>query len=510
MNMIPIISINNRHKRNLQLLLLVATILNTACIKEMNFFKEKEESNNKEEEKDDKGSFYLYPFDKEILNASTSLLIRTNKPIDVTLIQAEIPVLKYNKQWLLMLTQDDCLQSTYCRTWAAINGKPIASSQLYPDPTDSDPDRMIDYYYHAAQLQKGDLPPTIIPAGKSLGSTDGTGKEVRFAITAAIWPEKDMMTQKVTVTPGFTDNNYRFYRGASLVWDDVSEMLNYGSGIAFHDVEAENVKDPASILEHFTIAQTIIQDNLSGRGCKTLAEPNGNKTYIEAANQYVPIQTMVAQTEADDIYPFKVINDLHKVVHNRYFNDDPSEFKQMILKEIKNFPPKARRGIHIGVHNTDNNWVELLSWVNNTYGKDGDDSVWFPSFEEYYEYNYYRIHGTIMVEQIDLNTLKLTVNLPSEQYFYYPSITVNLFGIPLENVASIETDNVITGFSYTNFENGLMMNIDCRKYLVEHAEKFIERYEKDQSNQSNKADAIYYVDMLKDSDTKTNLLNRLK
>ena len=287
-------------------------------------------------------------------------------------------------------------------------------------------------------------------------------------------------------------------------------MLNYGSGIAFHDVEAENVKDPASILEHFTIAQTIIQDNLSGRGCKTLAEPNGNKTYIEAANQYVPIQTMVAQTEADDIYPFKVINDLHKVVHNRYFNDDPSEFKQMILKEIKNFPPKARRGIHIGVHNTDNNWVELLSWVNNTYGKDGDDSVWFPSFEEYYEYNYYRIHGTIMVEQIDLNTLKLTVNLPSEQYFYYPSITVNLFGIPLENVDSIETDNVITGFSYTNFENGLMMNIDCRKYLVEHAEKFIERYEKDQSNQSNKADAIYYVDMLKDSDTKTNLINRLK
>ncbi|MDD3037764.1 hypothetical protein [Bacteroides sp.] len=505
---------NIKHYLNLLLSLLTAAILNTACIKDMNLYKEKEDENSKEEGKEDnidkEESFYLYPFDKEIQNATTSLIIRTNKPIDATRIQTEIPILKYNKQWLLMLTQDDCQQSSYCRTWAAINGKPISSSKLYPDPTENNPDRQIDYYYHAVQLKKEDLPPTIIPAGKSLGSTDGTGNEVRFAFTAAIWPEKEMMTQKITVTPGFTKNYYRFYRGGSLVWDDVSEILNYGSGIAFHDVEVENVKDPGSILDHFNIAQTIIQDKLSGRGCKTLAEPNGNKTYIEAANQYASIQTITAQTQANDIYPFKVTNDLHKVVQNRYFNENPNEFKQLIQKEIDKFHPKERKGIHIGVHNTDDNWIKLLTWINNTYGKDGDDSVWFPCLEEYYEYNYYRIHGTTMVEQIDPSTLKLTINLPSGQYFYYPSITVNLYGISLDNIASIEADDIVTGLSYANFEEGMMVNIDCRKYLTEHAEKFIEQYEKDKSNQSNKADALYFVNILKESNTKMNLLDRLK
>lgn len=372
--------LNNNHKLSLLLFFLLVTILQTACIKKMDLYDEKEKD---EVEEKDVGPFYIYPFDKEIRNASASMIIRCRQPMDASLIQTEIPALKYNKQWLFMLTQDDCQQSTYCRTWAAINGKPIASSQPYPAPTINDPDRKVDYYYHAAQFREGDFPPSITSAGKSLGSTDGTRKEVRFAVTAAIWPEINAMTQKVNVTPSFTNNYYRFYRGSSLVWDDVSEILNYGSSVAFHDVEAINTDDPQSILEHFAIAQTIIQDKLSGRGCKTLAEPNGNKTYIEAANQYDPIQTMVAQTKVDDIYPFKVNSDLLKVVHKRYFNDKPSEFKKMIQSENEKFPPEDRKGIHIGVHNTDDSWVELLTWINDTYGKDGDDSVWFPSLEEY-------------------------------------------------------------------------------------------------------------------------------
>lgn len=55
-----------------------------------------------------------------------------------------------------------------------------------------------------------------------------------------------------------------------------------------------------------------------------------------------------------------------------------------------------------------------------------------------------------------------------------------------------------------------MLNIDCRKFLVEHATHFVEQYEKDKSNKSNKADAGYFVQMLKASTKKTELLNRVK
>ena len=57
--------------------------------------------------------------------------------------------------------------------------------------------------------------------------------------------------------------------------------------------------------------------------------------------------------------------------------------------------------------------------------------------------------------------------MPAGQYFYYPSITLNLKGIRAENIQSIQTNDVITGFFYVNYDDGTMLNIDCFKYLYE-------------------------------------------
>lgn len=187
---------------------------------------------------------------------------------------------------------------------------------------------------------------------------------------------------------------------------------------------------------------------------------------------------------------------------------------QTILKKLietqLQLPKNEREAIHIGVHNTGNNWIEFLQWVNNTYGKGGDDSVWFPSQEEYYEYNYYRIHSTISIEQVDQYTIKLIVYLPSEKYFYYPSISLNLIGLKKEDIDSISSNNAVTGLSYGYYGDGMTLNIDCRKSLVEHATHFVEQYEKEKTDKSKKSDAIYFVNMLKESTKKEELLKRIK
>ena len=56
--------------------------------------------------------------------------------------------------------------------------------------------------------------------------------------------------------------------------------LNYGVGIAFHDVMANDVNNENDILKHYEIAQNIILEKLSGRGCKMLAEPNGTRLML--------------------------------------------------------------------------------------------------------------------------------------------------------------------------------------------------------------------------------------
>ena len=54
-----------------------------------------------------------------------------------------------------------------------------------------------------------------------------------------------------------------------------------------------------------------------------------------------------------------------------------------------------------------------------------------------------------------------------------------------------------------------MVNFDCRHALVAHAEHFVAVYEADPSA-ANRADARFFVAMLKDSDCKERLLKRLK
>lgn len=436
---------------------------------------------------------YVYPFESEVQNATAEITIHTNKEIDFNAVSTAIPHLKHNKSLLIMLTQDDCKHSAYSWTWAAINGKPLSSI----------------YYYDAAHFHSRDLPPNVYYLNNTLGSTDGAGNEVRFHFTTTLAPEWEWMNAESVVRKGYTENFYRFFMKSGLVWDNVKEIISYGNGIAFHDVDTEDIKNPATIQEHYKIAQDIILKELKGRGCKMLAEPNGNSTYIDAAQTYAPIQVITSQINATPIQPFNVTDDLEKTVVLRAFYETDLNLLKHEITSQRNASKEDRYAVYIAVHGTDTPWVETLEWLNDTYGKDGDDSVWFPSQEEYYEYNYYRIHGTTKVEKVDATTLKVTVNLPSKQYFYYPSVTVNLKGIPLVDIASISSNDVVTGFSYGSTAEGVMMNIDCRKHLYQHATHFVEQYESNKSVFSHKEDAIYFVNMLKNSPEKTALLKRL-
>ena len=467
-------------KQNVIYLMLSAiSLFASSCVKEIDLSR-----GNLIEDK----PVYLYPFQNEGENVKTEILIKTRTPLSDRNLHATIPYLKYNKSWLFMLTQDDCKQVAFSCTWAAINGKPLTNK----------------YFYNSGHLLWGDLPPDIWYLGKTLGSTDGAGNEVRFAPTTTLAPDQTWMNEKSEILLHYQKNFSRFGVKKGLVWNNVREMLNYGWGIAFHNLVGDNEKNINALIKQYPNAQDSILKHLNGRGCKTLAEPDGNKAYVTAALEYPPIQTMVAQAGTVKLYPFKVTDDLHNVLIERWFNDSPNYFKLQKPKE-------ERMAIYIGVHGTDSGWVNFLLWLNDNYGKDGDDSMWFPSQEEYYEYNYYRTHGAApQIEVIDETTLKLTVDLPSGQYFYYPSVTVNLTGLKKQDIVSIETDNAVSGLSYADFEDKLMLNIDCRKYLTEHATHFVEQYENDKSNASNKADALYFVNMLKDSQKKTELLNRIK
>lgn len=439
---------------------------------------------------------YIYPFGDEPRRVTAEVTLTFDPGTDLSGVQIEIPPLKYNKSLLVLLTQDDCKQAAFSTTWAAINGRPLSDT----------------YFYTAAHLRGGDMPPDTYSFGKTLGSTDGTGREVRFAFATTISPEWEYMDAEATVKPGYMDNYYRFFMQKGLMWGDVAEMLSYGVGIAFHDMNTPSVDLPDSILKHYGLAQQIILDRLSGRGCKMLAEPDGNKTYVTAAQDYDPIQTIFVQSGGEKLRPFAVEGDLTKKILERGFWQ-PKAIPGVIEAQLAR-PVAEREAVNIGVHGTDRSWSEMLLWLNNTCGKDGEDCLWMPAPEEYFEYNYLRRHAEVTCQAAE-NTLTLTVDLPGGLYFYYPSLTLNVSGADPSACTAVESGETVTGLSWGPGEKAgdatevLAINIDCRHALAEHAEHFVKVYEADPTA-ANRADARYFVAMLKESDRKQELLKRIK
>ncbi|WP_192920703.1 hypothetical protein [Bacteroides xylanisolvens] len=466
------------------IIVLFLYITTISCIKNKNLY-----DDSLAEKKVISNPEFLYPYINEPISHTAEITIHIKEGVRrLTLSDAVIPPLKYNKSWLFMLTQDDCRHAAFCYTWAAINGKPLSKKSFYDLP----------------HLQTNDLPSDCYYLGKTLGSTDGAENEVRFSFATTLAPEEKWMDNVTTINK--KDNGFHEQNG--LVWGNVKEMLNFGIGIAFHDVMATDINNPNDILAHYEIAQNIILNRL-GRGCKMLAEPNGNKNYVEAAHNYPVIKTFTLQTGGERIHPFEEMLNLENKLIERIFFNNHDEIKEKIVNELS-YPCEQREIIYAGVHGTDTSWAEFLLWLNDTYGQDGDDSMWMPNQEEYYEYNYYQVHGTTEVNYENEHTIKLTVHLPGQEYFYYPSVTVNLSGIKKEDIKQISSNDEVTGLSFANYENGIMLNIDCRKYLAEHAENFVKRYETNPTSVSAKADALYFVNMLKDSDKKTELKKRVE
>lgn len=468
----------------------IIALLGTGCMKtiEPKSGKSGEADNTKTSTSVD---VYNYPFGNEPSSYKAVINLKLNQAQEANNITVEIPFLKYNKTLLVMLTQDDCKQAAFSTTWAAINGHPLSDK----------------YYYTAQQMRHGDLPPDTYGFGKSLGSTDGTGNEVRFSFATAILAENKNMGKSSTIDIGHTSDYYRFYMRPCLSWDDVREMTNFGVSIAMHDVETSFTELPDSIRAHYIISEKITRDSLSGRNCKVLAEPNGNKNYVTAAKTYEPLQFIVLQSGGERITPLTSDKDyLDEPVIRDFL--EPNDVYTEIEKQLA-LPVAERQAVNLGVHGTDRKWSEFLLWLNNFHGKDGDDCVWMTSPEEYFEYNYIRRHATV-TKTADGTNLQITIEIPQGISYYYPSMTINVKGLAAKQCTEVTANDAVTGLSWKESKtNDVIINIDCRQALGDLAEHFVKCYENSHSA-ANKADAAYFVAKLKDSSRKTALLDRIK
>ncbi|WP_294141565.1 Ig-like domain-containing protein [uncultured Sanguibacteroides sp.] len=419
--------------------------------------------------------------------------------VDPNAVQVEFPKLKYNKSMLVSLITDDANASSYCATFAAINDLPVCTED----------------FYHAAQAAANDFPQSALPrTGKTLGYTDGAGNERRFAHAIAIWPNVGKngvpnMDTKIVVDQGNTTNKYRFMQPA-MVWDDIKPMLKFGCSVGQHNINADkwDINSISNIMSGYEEDETTCINRLANRGMKIMYRPDGNDNYVEAAKRFDPFLLVLSEGgNADNqFFPATFAGSLYKKNIHRLFPADIPTLKTYVTG-IRNAALEARKWCTVGAHRTNTDWVEWLKWMNDMYGKDGDDSVWFCTPDEFYEYYYIRTNSVIR-KSVTGSTLHLDMYIPSGQYFYYPDFSLLLSGITnVSNIVNIVVNDVVKGVSHAINAGKLLLNLNCNSNLLQYAEEFTAKFEGSQDNW-DKTNALYFVNQLK-PELKESFLNRI-
>ena len=394
-------------------------------------------------------------------------------------LRISLPVIKYNKEWIFTYTADDGPVGAYGKVLQAVNQKWIDDEQ----------------FFHIGQTKS-----TGYQSTKTLGYTDGCGIEKRLPIGVSIWPNCGN-----SYNPNFMDKYKADKYYPYITWEELIPILDFGGSIYFHNVNEDkwDKTDPNDIISGLKEDQ-YKTFNKTGRRMKVMMRPDGNNNYITAAENYDEIKMIFAEgSPAIDIYPLEDPN-LEKAICLRNISSDDFLKDSTWIAQIHDL--KSPKWCHLFTHNPGQNTINLLTSVNNQYGKDGLNDVWMANVDEVYEYWHMRKY--IKIEKNITNSI-LTIDLevPTDTLFYHKDLSLIISGIEKKINLTNYTANVY-GFSSSYLEkDSMLVNINFDSLLLERAERYTHTYELNKDEES-KNDALYFINQLSE-ERKIVLLNRI-
>lgn len=423
---------------------------------------------------------------------------------DVSSIRISFAPLKYNKRFAYGVTSDDSRIDTWSRLFQYFKGGWIDD---------------ITNYHPNMNRSKGAYAP------RALTYTDGCGVKRIFSVNSANWYN---IRQNYWSYP--LDKEDPTQDWPYIVWDEQIQINDFDGGCTYHDVQ-----DPQAakgiyggtvemVKQGIRDADSIIKLQL-GRSIMVMSEPNGNNTYTEAS-QEIPFIGMITR-EYNKLLGFDYINlasetiDWEKVKVGRYFNDS-GDLPYLQNAFLKNIVTPSVNGVHMygefGIHGLYGNGtitsaniseaqkIRFFDWLCDTYGAGKEtaaDELWFATNDEVFQYKYLN-KMTKYSYEIEGDYLKIWMEVPKIDNFYWYEYTLLLDGVDAGNVAEVISDDHVVGLSYGESEGKMMLNINFDETLLSRAEKYISLFESQLEKEGPtaqakeyKRDAEYFVQRLK-------------
>lgn len=404
----------------------------------------------------------------------------------------EMARVKFNRQFPLVITSDDGRKPEYVSNWTLMNGYPnVRDWQDYPYLSGDD---MLGVAYDKTFMGTRS---SDVNDYQPMTFDDGTGKRRRFTLTSAVPPTG---SSKTPDKASYDQINR----------EDAKAMLRTGFSFAQHDVD--DASSVESIKSDYARLNTLWADNV-GIGLKVMVEPNGNKNYVEAAEQSDEICWNIYQA-ATEAYP-ALDNTLAqwtggtqpstytttKATRRTFPNSDAAgetAFANSVRTAISNGNTDP---MFYGCHGLGSYAQNLLMDLatNATY----KDKVWVTGADEFWEY--YNIYNNVVIENVSYNDNKLTfdVKVPTYKKNQFRELTLNVPGLTGAGKPTFSSESgktvPTTGSYRDNGSDGFTMNIGLESRFTDYVNQLRALYRDDQMNEFVKRDLQYLVDQLWDN-----------
>lgn len=399
-------------------------------------------------------------------------------------------ILKYGKKLVFSWINDDSC-SIWNYVFSLINKRWIDEGKMsFFVPGDN---RM--FFPHMNWAYKGVSKTNGYTPSKFLEYTDGCGVKHRFTTSVASWADK----------MGGRDED----PGIFFPWNGAKEMRymqDFGFTVLYHNL----LNYTESTQKAFDTAVKITANafkNLIDVEPFVMAEPDGDHNYIAFGKNNPVIKLTLAQGGESSIkmvYPFSAdfTLDKHTVTPQRIFaSGTPGEYITDIISRLQT--------AHDSNDNSTIPWVigsahkasdsldsELLRQIEERFGATGDDSVWVTTPDEFLEH-WFMSSNMYCSTDVNDDLANIDILVPILKNAKFPSLSFFLPVPSLNYVERIVSDDC-DGISYGIKDGKLLVNMNFDPELLNKVEKYVARYETDQSVY-NHEDAMYFVQLLKSS-----------
>lgn len=395
---------------------------------------------------------------------------------DAADVQAEIPELKYGKRFAFSWTVDDSMIYVYSRLFNYINKKWVDDSKIFHD---------------------GMAKTTGATSSRFLCYTDGCGRDVRFGLNSGFISHLNGKTAVL---------DYDYSGSQYFHYGEMQKFIDFGNGLQNHGAGGYNADGAAVAIR---MCNEEVKSKLGFTPFLLLFPGEEDPEEFKAAGNASPdIYQMTTLIKNASIHLSGLGDSFFfdkQSLMNRYTYDSDT-LEQLKEKADYAYTQDNAHLMNMGGHNIvvgDSKFIDwevtvkpFLDYLYDTYGKGGNDSIWFAPLEEIYEYIFTRHFSTVNVSN-DGTNLIVSLHLAGMKNFRQGNeLTVRLSGVDFTNVSNITSADTLYYLAGSVQTDGtLLVNMNGNDNLPLLTEKYVAAFEASPSLEAME-DAEYMISRL--------------